>query len=671
MEDFARRLMTLQGGPAGSSSQASAIFGSAGQMASNLDTRERVRIGLWPVISAEHPEQGMTIALALASLLDRWRDIRVYRIFARLEGEPESYKWSIEQSQFGVDDWGLDSLDENVAIWGTLTQTDGQWTLKVEVENDMAEEDEEVQAYDLKADSLAALINQLPETASQIAEYLDVPGVTINNYDKTNLDDATLVTLSNAVLRWYVDLMLVLWGKETSEAEVIEQVNQLIDLAAPHDDSFAIWLVVSALNHATLPGYDIVAATVSDYALQIVQKLPNTPYAANFMSFGLFRSGQAQLAYDIMEKEVLTRPDHTDSWLTLSFQYRTGGRYNESVDALQRAIEAEATNEGLYLTYGALIIALANETWDINTFVLIDPDDYEADLMHWEAIAAYEAAIAANPERVSSYERMLVMLLELLAEDDERFLPFFEKLVKLDEDGSALRSVVDLFYNVEDPDPAIDILKQHIEQNPERADLLVNLAVIHLNIEEEDAAIEYLEKAENLTDDEDILADIDRLILVADDPGYETRIAEISGMVNAGHAINAGDADFLESIIERAPSVPEAYVLLGKTYLIWGEANDALDTLMDGHNELPNDPDIIEVLATVLWDSDQQDLAFDYLNKGIAANPNHVPLLALTGQYLFENQQVDLARTYLARAEAIAPRHPALAAVRATIARNF
>ncbi len=669
MEALVQRLMSLQSGPT-ESNQPLAIFGMANQMARHLDTRERVRIGLWPVMCTASPELGMCVAMALAGLLDRWRDIRVYHIFAQLEGEAEAYTWSIEKSQFGVDDWGLDSLDENVAIWGTLTHVDTQWKLKVEVENDMVDE-EYVEVFAVEAASMETLITQLPKTAVQIAEYLDVSGVTIHNYESTQLDDDMLKTLSARVLRWYVDLLVTLWGKDITKATIIEKIDGLLKFAASLDDPFGVWLVVNAINHATLPGYGLVATTIADYAPQVVARLPNSPHAANLMSLGLFRNGEIQLAYDIMEAEVTTRPDNPNSWRTLSYQYQAGGRYNEAVHALQRAIEAKATTEGVYLTYAALLIALANDNWDINEFALIDPDNYEADFMHWEAIAAYELALGLNPERVSSCERLLVLLLELLAEDDKRFWTQFEQLVELDKDGAALRSVVDLFYNVEDPEPAIEIMEKQIEQNPHRVDLLINLAVIHLNISEENLAIEYLEKAEELTNDELALADIDHLILIADDPTFETRMAEISGLVNAGQSIRVDDADFLESVIERAPSISEAYVLLGKTYLIWGEADDALHTLLDGHDALPDDPDIIEALATTLWESDQRGVAFDYLNKGIAANPNHVPLLALTGLYLFENEQTEQARSYLARAESIAPRHPALAAVRAAIARNF
>jgi len=196
---------------------------------------------------------------------------------------------------------------------------------------------------------------------------------------------------------------------------------------------------------------------------------------------------------------------------------------------------------------------------------------------------------------------------------------------------------------------------------------LINLAVVLITDEQEDAAIDMLEKAEDLTDDDIALNDIDRLYLIADDPEFEARIGEITALVNAGSRISSSDLDYLEEIIEEAPGLTEIHVLLGKAYLAMSQGQAALETLLDGHEQSPEDPELIVVLAQILWESNQKELAFDYLNKGVATNPNYVALLTLTGQYLFEADQPDNARAYLARAEAISPKHPSLIRTRKLI----
>lgn len=301
--------------------------------------------------------------------------------------------------------------------------------------------------------------------------------------------------------------------------------------------------------------------------------------------------------------------------------------------------------------------------------MLIDPQDYDSRLVIWEAVYAYEEAFALDPDNITLLRQQLTLLVDLVPDTDEDLLwANFAKLVEHDETGDQVRTIVDLFYNIDDPEPGIAALEKQIAAQPERPDLYINLALVYINLEEADLALDALQKAENLTEDDDVLADIDRLYLMAEDSEFEARLAEISTMVDAGQSVRAESADFLEDAVERAPSFVDGYVLLGKIYRIWGEIQDALDILLDGHKQLPDDPDIIEVLAQILWDSGENELAFEYLNKGVEANPNHVPLLALTGLYLFEDGQEDMAKTYLSRAEALSPRHPVLSRTRQRIA---
>jgi tetratricopeptide (TPR) repeat protein len=226
-----------------------------------------------------------------------------------------------------------------------------------------------------------------------------------------------------------------------------------------------------------------------------------------------------------------------------------------------------------------------------------------------------------------------------------------------------------VFYNLDDITPTFKILKDATAAQPERYDILLNLAVAYLADEDGDAAITYLQQARKLTDDESVHADIDRLMLSAEDPDFEMRLGEITDVVSAGNALTTEDVELLEEAVEKTPSFAEGYVLLGRAYVAWDEPATAIETLLDGHKQLPNDPDIIVVLAQTLWDSGERASAFGYLNKGLERNPTHVPLLAIIGRYLFEDGQEDAARAYLARAELIAPNHPVLSEVRVHISK--
>lgn len=662
MEHLARKMIQLPYGET-----ASNLPMAIRQLGQNLDMRPRVRIGLWPVISVESPELAMGLSAVLAALLERWQDIRVYRIWVQLDGEPNDYVWTIRQSQFGVDDWRLEQLDENCAIWGTLARQDGNWILALEVESDFID-GEELASFTVEASNIAGIVNLLPEMAGKIAGYFESPGKITTRYADTTATDESLTALFADITDWYARLFLFLWGKAWADADIVAELEKLIEVGQFIGDEFAAWCVAGSVAHAMQPGYGDVATTLSRVILSVVDSFPNTYFPATYIGSALYRVGQAQEAVELLERTASHHPNQVVVWQTLANLYRIGGRLLEAVDTLQRAIENDAVSANLYLTYAALLMTFDAEEMELDTFILVTPEKYAANLLLWEAAEAYGEAFRLDSDQLAVLQQRILLLIDLHATGDQLW-DDFEMLVKQDTEGEYVRGVVDAFFNVDNPDPGIDRLQQQLELMPDRIDLYVNLAVAYLNIEETDQALDLLERAEEMTEDVYILMDIQRLMLAANNPEFETRVGEIAAIVNAGHTIKVEDADFLETVIEEAPLFAEGYVLLGKTYLNWGEQNDALDILLDGHKQLPDDPDIIEVLAGVLWESGEHELAFDYLNKGIEANPNHVPLLALTGLYLFDDDQPDSARAYLSRAESLAPHDPVLARVREQIVR--
>ena len=89
---FARKLMRINQAVVRSNTP-SAIFGTLGELPQALSHRASLRIGLWPCLSEEKPELAMGLWTDLAHLLERWRDIEVYRLFAKFEGE--SFEWTM------------------------------------------------------------------------------------------------------------------------------------------------------------------------------------------------------------------------------------------------------------------------------------------------------------------------------------------------------------------------------------------------------------------------------------------------------------------------------------------------------------------------------------------------------------------------------------------------
>ncbi len=666
MDELATQLIQLKTGDTSGTNLPSAIFGTAGQLSRYIDQRERVRIGLWPIVSEAEPEVAMGMAVILAFLLDRWTDIRVYQLLVSVEDEPEDdYIWDITQSQFGIDDWQLDPLDENVAIWGSLQRDDAKYTLEIDVENDLLDDREE-KNFTIEALDLAGIIHLLPKLSVDIADYLGSTGAVSDTFDESSSSDTALSELLTALFTLQRRLFLFLWGIEYTVQELETDLNMLIAKSRELPADLCAWIVSNAVAHAMHPGYEELSDFSATTASYVVESFPQVEFPFTYLAMALYRQGKVVEAIEMLKAGVSQHPQYANGWRIYAELYRLSGRFRDAVDIYQQAIENDVEDVTLFRRYGSTLEAMDMEALPLDDFILIDPDEYDRELVLHEAVAAYGEALQREPEHVGTLRQQVLLLVDL--EELDQLWPAFQRLVALDEDGGSIREVVDAMYNLEDLQPALDALTSRFEQLPDRIDLLISQAVAYLNLEDSDRAYTLLERASDLAEDADIQSDIQRLMLAANDPEFETRLGEIKNLVEAGQSLENDDMDFIEDAIEDAPLLSELYVVHARANMNWEENDLAMNTLLDGIKENPNDPGIVELLAQLLWDSGEHDLAFDYLNKAVEEHPHHVPLLALTGQYLAENDQRDAARTYLLRAEAISPTHPALRRVRQNIA---
>ena len=643
-----------------------AIFGSAGSVRHALQLNAMpTRIGFWPIRSANEPEIAMGLLTVLGGLLERYQGIRVYRIMAQADGQPDTYVWNIDQSQFDVDDWQVENLDDNVGLWGTL---DG-WNMTLEIESDLSDE-EEAKSLTYIAGNLVELVRLLPQAAADIAALLNVPDLKLIAPVYAP-DDWNATGMANALkqaFRWERRLYLWLWGQAWDEGQILADVDRLLESARSLGD-FGGWLVSHALERA------IMFMGVEDEFLipaaeKIIEAFDKSSLPTVMLATAVYEAKYVQQAYDWLEAEFDNGKGDALTHLAAAELYRRGGQITDAVDVMQAAIEDQIADAALFRRYADLLIALEYNGLKINEFVLIDSARRsEKDLLR-EAVEAYENALRLSPDDSAVLSRQLLQLLEI-GGDHKRMWQGFDKLAGMDSSGEHTRVVVDMFYNVEDLSPAIQILKRHISENPDRVDLYLSLATVYTLDDDGDAALGWLDKAQNIATDADTIVEIERLRLVAEDPEFEMALGEIADVINAGNSIEAGDVEFLESIIERVPTYAEIYLLLARAYIGWEETSSALETLLDAHKYVPDDPDILALLSEVVWDSGETDLAFSYLSKGISQNPQHVPLLALAGQYLFEDGQEDAAKSYLSKAEAISPNDPVLARVRRHIARSL
>ena len=663
MRAFAQRLMMQ--GQMSAPKVPTAIFGTAGSEGQALYAGQpALRIGLWPLRSAEKPELAMGLFTLLGFLLERWQGVRVYRLAARLEEESSQWQWSMANSQFGVDDWQLDGLDDNVGIWGELECDSAGLRLALFVEDDRLAEDTPPVEISYNARTLSALVNALPGVARQIAFTLNVDVFRRNSplYAGGDWKEGALQEALELAFRQELRLYLHLWGQTRSDNQTIEDLQQLAQRVQPLGEIGA-W--ISAKCQARWLHFSDDGEMLQPAVALQDELFPEFAAAAIIVAETIFARGRPGRAIELLE----AREEGADSTLVLALAdfYRRSGRVSEAVDALQDGIEAGQRSCDLLTYYGDLLQAMDLGGMSCESLVFVDPDQEPQDTQLWEALAAWEAAHQLEPENPQLLQRMLVSLAELDSED-ARFWPAFEALVTLEDGNEALRQVIDACYGLDSLAPALSLLQDAFARQPNNLELGLNLAEVLL-LEQDEAALEtLLAKLRPLARDEEAQAEIARLQLMAEEPEFEMRLGEIEGVLDAGNALGSQDTEWLEDIIVRAPGLGGMHALLARAYQGWNESAAALETLLDGFRRFPADAELAALLGAHLWLAGEEELAFEFLGKGLAQNPNDVPLLALTGQYLFEDEQEAAARSCLARAEALAPRHPALAQARARIA---
>lgn len=650
----------------------SVIFGTGRNLLQNLKLQQRIRIGMMPCVSQDHPHTAMGLMTLLAYLLERWADVRVYRLFFQTDADPKTYEWSIRDSQHTIDDWVFDSLDENAVLHATLNQTDGTWRWSITLENDLVEETDAEKVWHYEANSLAGLVNQLEKIAGDIISQFDVAEIHPIPIPSTDADDVALARVLRGVFEWQIQLLLVIFGKGWAEGDIQSRLDELYILGNLTRDDFGAWAISQAVSHTLNKGYspvpDSLSIMIGDDGF-IDHFAPHTLYPSMLIGRALFNFGNFIPAFRILDAETDIHPNNPYLWLVKADMYRRGGRLSDLIQTYHSAIENRAANVALYLQYGQLLELIEDNP--LNKFVLVEDDDYtEQELIIREAIEAYENVLRLEPDNLTALQNQILLLADG-ADDDvdaERLENTFLRLLEKDGTGEYIRAVVDVAYTIDDLDPLFSMLESHAEKYPKRADLRISLAVLAMHLEDYDLASDYLAEAEDLTDDEAILADIDRLMLSVDNPDFEEKLGAIYAVVSGGHKISAQDLKFLEKTIEKAPLLAEAYLYLAQSYLIWGEKDHALDTIKEGFAQLPTNPEIAELLARYEWKMGNKDEAQRVLTEGISANPTYVPLLARMGQFLFELGEKDAARGWMTRAEALSPRDPILAEVRKFIA---
>jgi tetratricopeptide (TPR) repeat protein len=668
LAELAGKLMALRR-TENTAQSANVIFGSVNTLAANLEQKTPVRIAMFPAISQTDPHLAMGLMTCLAYLLENYRDITVYRQFVRLdENAADPFTWTIDRSQFTFDDWQLEALDDNATVWGELQRTPQGVTLRLMSESDLLDETVDVFEQQYNGMTIAELIERLPRAAKDIAVYLNAVDMNrvrlLEPYSRiSTFDDAYLSELLGQVFEFEVHLLLHLWSQEYG------LFAQWMTIQADiQDESFSHWLINAVLCRLLLPGMGLRDQLPDDETLTAFFEQSPAALAniARSISVSDWQSA-VQLLENAVEAEDSEhmQSEQADLFFTLADLYLQAGQLALAAEHYQNSAGL-ASDSATAQFRVAQILALIDENNSTTGRERVYTN---------ESLEAYERALELG---VSNKAQVLMAQLLLLLHSDEQvageaIITKFEQLVSEDKAGEFVTDAVEELYNIDlvDFDQVLDVLEKAASDEPDRIDRQINLASAYLLDDGLDNAADVLEKALDMATNPDQIAEIQRLMLYADDPDFESIIGEIIDKIGTKTPLDETEIDYLEQVIEAAPKYPEGYLLLVQGYQLWNDPNAAMETLLDAVRELPNDAEILVMLAQALISSDQIDVVISYLQRSAEHNPLHIPTLALLGRALFDGDQHEEARAVMSRAEMLAPRHPALAEIRAYIAKRM
>ncbi len=636
----------------------SSIFGSAGGLAQSITAQARFRISVYPIICADMPDAAMGIASCLSYLLEQYRDIKVYRCFAKIDPADEGAEITEADYQFSISDWELEGLDDNIALSGKLEKTDGGFQLRLFMDLSLLDNQETAElVFDFGA--LYELINSLPRIASTILETLagSPSHQLVISYPALTADFAETNALLEIVFGWNLDLYLYLWDMDWDEDEILAQFDDIIDTFRSRENGFAFWCLGMMAKQVMQIRLETIGNVIVPLLNQSLDANDQYPHGAAALAMGLSALGYADRAVQLLERYTWTDAADASTWNTLIDVYLGGGQMAEAIDANQRALEKGVEHPALYWRYAQMLMMSETHDWYIEDVLLIDPDEIdEEEQVPCEIINALKRLLALNSENLNALQLALTYMIEV---NDEELWEYFARLVQNERAAPYVSNIIERLIDLEDLEPAYEMLQEQINKSPAEPYPCLYLAQLALVDGDSELAKTSIASCRQclVQPDDDLELELQHLELSAALPGFEQRFAEIKVMLNAKRHVSDRDVEFLEEALEIAPRIIDLYITLSRCYRVWRDLEAALEVLAEAEQAAGEHPRIVQGMVEILWHTNQNDQAIEKLNAALGSFPNDVHLLAQMANYLIDHEQLEDARPYIERAESIAPSH--------------
>jgi hypothetical protein len=699
--DFASRLMNLHNNVA-QKPTSRAIFGSGSELTTNLQQQKPYRIGLWPCIIDESVVADKKAAMGLwssfAHLLTQYGDIQVYRIFGDFSHIESHYAdISLEDMskrlpiQFSVDDWIFESLNENVAIWGNLSFVNNIFELKIFIESDIESSHSDTQAQELDgeddtrvieihASNLSQLIINVSSNLMKILETAHIPTSTIQqniyvaDFNKVVSQEGITDDFLKALFQWDVNILVSLWANDFDDDRLDEHFNSLNQTCAT---PLEYWLLGSVLYESMLPGLSVIGDLLLELIATGGQRLPSE--FVYFYIRALHKIGRSSEALEVLVELPENSPKdyHSDVlyWLNLGDLHIRSGDLVLALDVLQTGIEFDATSHSLFRLYAYTFELADRYSVPYTTFILIDPDDIFEDRLLWEAVYAYDEILKNDPSQLDDVVKKLGLLVQL---DYPSFWQSFEELLTRDENNEHVLHVIEMLEqsDITDIKTGTSIIEDYKAKSTDASQQQwYNVYLIHLYIldDQKDLAQNLLNELEHADEGSEIRRSVDlqylSLLTQIDDFAYE--LGEIRVVLDAGNAVSQKQMTILRRATAIAPTFISVHLLYARALRVDGMESESLEYLIDLHERLPRNVDVIAHIVGILREYTDDELTEQYIQRGLSLMPSHLQLLIQATYFYIDLPNHEYARELLAQIESLAPNNRELGNLKHYVAQQM
>lgn len=194
---------------------------------------------------------------------------------------------------------------------------------------------------------------------------------------------------------------------------------------------------------------------------------------------------------------------------------------------------------------------------------------------------------------------------------------------------------------------------------------LLGLALLYAEINDYEAAKECLDDVTDHTTT--YYKQVAYQVLV---PDADKLIYDMAQRLAAGHPLSDEQIEVLESIVAIYDAHEAAYLVLARAYAAQDDLEAAVDVLNEAAERI-NSPNVFLQKYQLYWERERHDEAINALLDGAAQHPQDAAIYAQLARCFFDLDRPDESREFLRKADFLAPDSPLVTQVKNYIGANL